>query len=131
MSDERRFAEKGEQALHDLAELRLAGQEFRRESMHAKGFFRYVALGIEIGMECLARRDDIEEFDDADLDDPMAGSRIETRRLGIKDNFPHRVSSSHGATSNPRQQIVDLSLRILHASARVDDKIGKLAFGGI
>jgi hypothetical protein len=41
-------------------------------------------------MERFAGRESIEKLDAADLDETIAGKRVEPGRFGIEDNFTHR-----------------------------------------
>ena len=94
MRDEHGVADEREKFLGDLGELRLARQKFRRKPMNAERLLRHVALGIEIEVKCLPGRNRIQDFDTADLDDPMAGRRIEAGGFRIEDDLTHDVLPS-------------------------------------
>ena len=61
--------------------------------MHRKCFGRHVALGIDIDVVALAGRHPVENFDAADLDQPIAAQRVKAGGFGIKNDFAHRLKS--------------------------------------
>ena len=87
VGDERRLAEKAQHLVGDLGEARLVGEERIGEAMDAKRLLGHLPLGIEVAMEILAGRDVVDEFDAADLDDTIAGQRIEAGGFGVEDDF--------------------------------------------
>ena len=50
---------------------------------------RHLPLGIEIGVERIARGDVVDQFEAADLDDAVAAVRVEAGRFGVEDDFAH------------------------------------------
>ena len=73
----------------DVSELRLVRQKGIGQAVNFKGLGRHVAFGIDVDMEDLAGRDVIDQFDTADLDDPMTVPWIETGGFRIEDDFAH------------------------------------------
>ena len=76
--------------LDHFGEQRLAGQELGRQPVHGKGFRRHVALGIDVAVKGLPGRHPVEDFDAADLDQPIAAQRVEAGGFGIENDFAHR-----------------------------------------
>ena len=68
---------------------RLVGEEGGAQAVHVDGVLRHVALGIDVGVEGAPRRHVVDELDRADLDDPVAGVRIETGGFGVEDDLTH------------------------------------------
>jgi hypothetical protein len=64
--------------------------------VHGKRFRGDVALGIEVAMKGLTARDAVDQFDAADLDEPVSLDRIEACGFGIKDDFAHGVAQISG-----------------------------------
>jgi hypothetical protein len=64
--------------------------------MHGEGFGRHVALGIDVAVKSLAGRHPVEDFDAADLDQPVAAQGIEASGFGIENDFAHEFSSMTG-----------------------------------
>ena len=56
----------------DRGEERLVGEKPGREPMHAKRALGHVALGIDVAMEMVARRQVVEQLDARHLDDAVA-----------------------------------------------------------
>ena len=57
--------------------------------MNGEGFRRHAAFRVEIAMECLARRNAVDELDAADLDQAVAVKRIEACGLRVEHDFAH------------------------------------------
>ena len=51
-----------------------------------------LALRVDVAMEAVLRRPAIDELHAADLDDPVAGGRLEARGFGIQDDLAHQRS---------------------------------------
>ena len=77
--------------------------------MHAEGVGRHAALGVEIALEGAAGRQVVEQFDATDLDNPVAGGRIETRRLGIDNDLTHAVFTCCVSKCQVMQNVDNLS----------------------
>jgi len=86
---QRRIAQKCDQIVRYLGKKDFVLEEFLAETVHRKRFRRHAALGIEIGVKCLAGRYAVDQFDAADLDQTMALQGVETGRLRIKYNLAH------------------------------------------
>ena len=78
-----------QELLDPLAEARLVGQELVAQAVHVLRAGRHDHLGIEIGVEGAAGGDGIDQLDAADLDDAMAGQRIEAGGFGVENDFAH------------------------------------------
>ena len=72
-----------------VGEERLVLEEGVVEAVDAGGVDRHRPLGVEVAVEPLAGRDVVEELDRADLDDAVAGGRVEARGFGVEDDFAH------------------------------------------
>ena len=81
-----------------MREQRLIFEKIDAQSVNFQGRFRHVAFRVEITMERFASRESIEQLNAADLDQAIAGKRVESRRFGIKDNFTHQGSRSESPT---------------------------------
>ncbi len=92
VDDQRRIAQKGDQVVRHLGEKELVLEEVIAEAVHRERLRRHAALRIEISVERLAGGDAVDQLDAADLDQPMAVQRIETRGLGIEHNLAHESS---------------------------------------
>ena len=53
---------------------------------------RHLALRVDVAVEGAAGRHVVDELDRADLDDPVAGVRIEPGRLGVEHDLTHRAA---------------------------------------
>src|SRR5579872_3427224 len=67
VDDERSIAEEPDELIGNSCKSRLVLEEFVAQSMDHERLRRHVALGIEINMECLTRRDTVDQLDTADL----------------------------------------------------------------
>ena len=71
--------------------------------MDREGLRRHVTLGIEIAVEALAGGKAVDEFDAADLDQPMTLGGIEAGGLGVEYDLAHQVAlRSAGSSAVPR-----------------------------
>ena len=86
---QRRVADKFQELLRHLGEERLVGEKFGGEAVHALGFDRHVAFGIEIELHGAAGGKMIHQLDAADLDDAVAVARLEARGFGVENDFTH------------------------------------------
>ncbi len=59
--------------------------------MHALGFDRHVAFGIEIELQGAAGGKMIHQLDAADFDDAVTFAGLEAGGFGIEDDFTHRL----------------------------------------
>jgi hypothetical protein len=110
MDDERRIANELEQLLGHLGKARLVLEEIGRQAVHRKGLGRHVTLGIDVAMERQPGGYAVEQLDAADLDHPMPLKGIETRGLGIQNDFPHaNFPSDDGRYPMSSSYVVDRS----------------------
>ena len=86
---QRRIADKLQEPFHDFRETRLVRQEFLRQFMDPVCVGRHVALGIDVAVPDLAGRHAVDQFQRADLHDPVPLGRLQPRRLGIEDDLTH------------------------------------------
>ena len=96
MNDQFRVLDEIQELRGDVGELRLVGQELRREAMDLERRGIAVAPGIEVAVEILAREAPVDEFDSRDLDDAVA-------QLGFKavaTTAPPKPSSSSTRASD-------------------------------
>ena len=87
MDDERRLAQEFQKRLRDRREARFIGEKRAGDPVHAFGFRRYLAFGIEIGLVCAPGGEMIDQLDTANFDDAVAVGRIEPGGLGIENDF--------------------------------------------
>ena len=87
VDDQRRLAEEFQKRVRDLGEARLVGEKRAGDAVHAFGFRRHVAFGIEIGLKRAPGGKMIDQLDAADLDDAVAVGRIESGGLGVENDF--------------------------------------------
>src|SRR5271167_3407616 len=90
--DQKRIAEKSDQLFRLVGKQRLVLEEFAGEPVNLERLFRHVAFRIEIAMEHFAGRKTINEFDAADLDQPIALKGIEPGGFGIENDLAHEAS---------------------------------------
>jgi len=90
---QRRSADKGEELVGNFGKQRLVFQKVGGETVNLERRRRHLALGIDVTMEALAGGNLVVELDAADLDQPVALIGIESRRLGVQHDFPHRPCS--------------------------------------
>src|SRR3546814_8445047 len=77
-------------------EQRLVLQELRAEAMDALCLRRHVAFRIEVFAEGASRWHMVQQFQGGDLDDAVAGGRIEAGGFGVEnDRKSTRLNSSH------------------------------------
>ena len=89
MHDQLRVADEGEQRVGLLGEAPVAREEGAGEPVHPLGVLRHVALGVEIALEALARRDVVDQLDRTDLDDPVALRGLQAGGLGVEHDLTH------------------------------------------
>ena len=87
--DQAGLADELEKLGRDRREERLIPEEGVVEAMHLHGIDRVRPLGIEVAVEAPPGRDVVDQLDAADLDDAVAGFRVEAGSLGIEDDFAH------------------------------------------
>ena len=89
MDDEDVLGDEVKKGLGDLGEKRLVLEEVARKTVDGLGFSRNVALWIYEAVVFAPCRNPVEEFDAADLDQPVALARIESGRFGVQNDFAH------------------------------------------
>src|SRR4051812_32836376 len=109
MRNKRRILDKVEELVHALPEARLVRQEEVGEPMHFLRFERHVAFGVEVAVEVPPGLDAVEHLDAADLDDPVAAHRVQSRRLGIENDFAHRWNLSLAGDSETSEDFAHLA----------------------
>src|SRR5262249_16991053 len=77
----------------DLGEARLLREKIILEAVDVDGGAVHRAPGIHVAMEAAVRRSPIDELDAADLDDPVPGLGLGTRRLRVENDLKHRRGS--------------------------------------
>src|SRR5574338_74826 len=87
--DQRAVSEELEQLLDLVGKARLVRQKEVAEAVDFLGLERHVPVGVEISVEMPAGLDAVVDLDAADLDDPVAGCRIQSSRLGVENNLTH------------------------------------------
>jgi len=92
--DQRAIAEKLDQLLDHVVEERLVRKEARAQPVDAFGVGRHVALGVDIMVQMPAGGHAVDQFDAADLDQPVSAREAEPRRFGIEHDFAHAALSS-------------------------------------
>jgi hypothetical protein len=92
MHYQHRAFDEGQQLVGNLGEARLVAKEIGGEAVHVVGLLRHVALGIHMAMPSAARRNAIDEFDAADLDDAMTVERIKSRRFCVENDLAQSSS---------------------------------------
>jgi len=70
-----------------MLEARLAGQEGRRQAVHALGVRRHVAAGVDVDVEAPPRRHEVLDLQAGDFHQPVAGGGLEAGGLGVKDDL--------------------------------------------
>ena len=85
------LADEVEEAVHHGGEERMLGQEFLAQAVNAEGFFRHVALGVDVDVIVPPGRDVIDQFDARDLDHAIAALGVEAGGFRIENDFAHMV----------------------------------------
>ena len=106
VDDQRRVADEIQKSVGDVGEPVLAGEEIVRQAVDREGVLRHVAFRIEINVKFPAGRQVVLQFDGADLDDPVAGGRIEAGGFGVEDDLTHGVSLRTGLGRRLRHSAV-------------------------
>ena len=88
--DQRTVIQKVEQILHFVFEQRLVCQKRVGQAVYGLRIGIHLAFRIEIAMEGAPGFDAVDEFDAADLYQPVTLCGAETCGLGIKNNLAHR-----------------------------------------
>jgi len=89
VDDELIVADEGEELVDDLGKFRLVAQEFRRQTMNTEGAFRHVALGIDVTVEEIPGRHMVEDFETAELDQPVALIGRKAGGFGVENDLAH------------------------------------------
>src|SRR5690606_36084369 len=89
-----RATHERDQAIHDLGELRLAGQALAAQAVNLLGTRIDVALRIEVGMEVPPGAPPTLQLHEADLDDAMPFLGGQAGGFGIEDDLANHVADS-------------------------------------
>ena len=89
MRHQRRIADEVEQFVRNVAEQRLVRQERGRQPVHGFRAGGHVAFRIVIGVIGRAGGHEIEQFDTAYFDHPVAGPWIQPGGFGVEDDLAH------------------------------------------
>jgi hypothetical protein len=82
------------QFVDDLVELRLIAEELGGQAVDGQCRFVRIPLGVDVAVEVVAGQLAVEDLDAADLDDAVAGTRIQACGFGIEDDLAYaRVDS--------------------------------------
>ena len=76
------------------AEDRLVGEEGGGQAVDLDGLGRHVALRVDVAVEAAPGRHVVDELDRPDLDDAVAGVRVEAGGLGVEDDLTHAAAPS-------------------------------------
>src|SRR6185503_4895621 len=74
----------------DVRKLRLRGEELVLDAVHLERAAVDLALGVDVAMEAVLRWSAVDELHAPDLDDSVAGTRLETRGFGVEDDLTHQ-----------------------------------------
>ena len=102
MDDQHGLAEEGEQVIRHGGEQGLVREERVGQAVNLERPRGHLPLGIDIGVERLARGDVVDQLEAADLDDPVAPVRVEAGRFGIEDDFAHKGPAAADARAAAR-----------------------------
>ena len=89
MDNQLRRSDEFEEAVGNLVKGRLVRQELGRKPVYFDGTGIDIPLRVDIDMVLLAGRRLVDEFERADLDDPVAVCRVDAGGFGIEDDFTH------------------------------------------
>src|SRR5262249_20874623 len=115
---QRRVAEELQELLHHLVEERLVGQKPCRQSVHCEGLRRHLALGVDVAVKGLSRRHAVEQFDAADLHQPIASQGIEACGMGVQNDVAHGRWVTTAANQTRRRGILTTAARMSLICAR-------------
>ena len=88
------IADEVQEIVDDGRELRLVGEERRRDAVDALGVGVHVAtVRIDEAVKLLAGRDAVQQLDAADLDQAVAIAGIKARRLGVEHDLAQHASA--------------------------------------
>ena len=101
VDDQFRPADELEKFLGNLAELRLSLQELGGQAVHLQRARVDLAIGAQVAMKEPPGTPPVDQFDAADLDDPMTQFGLEAGGLGIEDDLAHQAltASTSAATT--------------------------------
>ena len=89
MRDERRILEKFDQLFDAICKKRLGRKEEVRQAVNRLCLGRHWSKRIEVGVEMTAGLDPVDHLNAADLDHSVSACRIQSCRLGVKNDFAH------------------------------------------
>ena len=87
VGDHRRIADEAHQLVHHLVEFRGSANLLVGDAVHPDGVRRDQPFGMHQGVKGPPGRQQILDLDAADLDQPIAGLRIEAGGFGVEDDF--------------------------------------------
>ncbi len=127
--DERRISDEAQKVVRDVGKSRLIGQKRIRQSVHGFRVGMHGAiLGIDVGVKLSSRRKAIEQFDAAELDQPVAGAGIEPCRLSVEHDLAHGAPPSIRKHLRHRPQVNSRSARTpLPPGAQADQSLHRFA----
>ena len=82
-------ADEGGEVGGDGGEDRLVGEEGGGEAVDADRLLGHLALRVDVGVEGAPRGHVVDDLDGAELDDAVAGRRVESGRLGVEHDLTH------------------------------------------
>ena len=136
----RRVADEAANSSATAAKTGLSARNALLRPCTPKAPCRHRAFGIEVGVVEIARRDVVEEFDAADLDDPVARGGVGAGGFGVENDLAQHVQSSRIAVSSRRpapgrpastQDRAHLRLGRRKAPARVHKEMGSPPLFGV
>ena len=101
VDDHHGFADKGEKLVDDVGEQRLVLQKLVAQAVNLERTGLYLALGIDVEMKLRAGRCLVDDFQRADLDDPVSLRRIDAGRFGIRTISRISLSPDEGPLPGP------------------------------
>ncbi len=93
MDHQRRIADEVEEIADDLGKGRLVREESLAQPVDPESLGRHIAFRVDVGVEILSGRQVVAQLDTADLDDAVAGGRVQSGGLGIENDLAHRVTA--------------------------------------
>jgi hypothetical protein len=94
VGNEARPVDELQEFVGDVGKGRLVDEVCRGNSVHGLGFrIDAAALRVEVPVKSAAGREAVDEFDASKLDDALVAP-VKPGRLGIEDDFTHRISFS-------------------------------------
>jgi hypothetical protein len=104
--------------------------------MHCKSLGRYIALGIDVGVERRSRRDSVQELDAPKLNDTVTLAGIEAGGFGIENDLAHEDFAAESLAlfrhcSNAGKNITYLSARGIKSPGCIHHEIRARTLVGV